>query len=102
MGSGGLPPQRLARMEDVPRIAELMRASILDLFPRYYDERQTSSAAVYVGDPDVMLVEDRTYFVHEHDGEIVACGGWSRRDKLRSEERRVGKEGRSAWPADRA
>jgi GNAT superfamily N-acetyltransferase len=30
----------------------------------------------------MQLVHDGTYFVHEADGEIVACGGWSRRNKL--------------------
>jgi GNAT superfamily N-acetyltransferase len=59
-----------------------MRDSILALFPRFYDERQTASAAVYIGDVDLTLIEDGTYFVHEAGGEIVACGGWSRRDKL--------------------
>jgi GNAT superfamily N-acetyltransferase len=59
-----------------------MRESILALFPRFYDERQTASAAVYIGDLDLTLVEDRTYFVHEAGDDIVACGGWSRRDKL--------------------
>lgn len=59
-----------------------MRGSILDLFPRFYDDRQTASAAVYIAELDMTLVEDGTYFVHESDGEIVACGGWSRRDKL--------------------
>jgi GNAT superfamily N-acetyltransferase len=61
-----------------------MRVSILDLFPRFYDERQTASAALYVGHLDTTLIEDGTYFVHEVGGEIVACGGWSRRDKLYS------------------
>jgi GNAT superfamily N-acetyltransferase len=59
-----------------------MRESILALFPRFYDERQTASAAVHIGDLDLTLVEDRTYFVHEAGDEIVACGGWSRRDRL--------------------
>jgi GNAT superfamily N-acetyltransferase len=31
---------------------------------------------------DPMLLADGTYFVLEHDGEPVACGGWSRRDRL--------------------
>jgi GNAT superfamily N-acetyltransferase len=59
-----------------------MRESILALFPRFYDERQTASAAVHIGELDLTLVEDRTYFVHEAGDEIVACGGWSRRDRL--------------------
>jgi GNAT superfamily N-acetyltransferase len=79
-------PQRLARLDDAPRIAELMRASVLDIFPRCYDARQTASAAVHMAALDIHLVEDGTYFVHEHDGEIVACGGWSKRSKLASGE----------------
>ena len=59
-----------------------MRASVLELFPRFYDERQTASAAVHIAHLDMRLIEDGTYFVHEEDGEIVACGGWSRRGKL--------------------
>jgi len=75
-------PQRLAVAADAPRISELMRASILDLFPHFYDARQTASAAVHIGRLDMQLIEDGTYFVHEVGDEIVACGGWSRRDKL--------------------
>jgi GNAT superfamily N-acetyltransferase len=59
-----------------------MRASVLDLFPLFYDERQTSSAAVHIAHLDMMLIEDGTYFVHEAGDEIVACGGWSRRNRL--------------------
>jgi GNAT superfamily N-acetyltransferase len=77
-----LPPQRLAVASDAPRVAELMRNSVLELFPRFYDERQTASAAVHIAHLDMQLIEDGTYFVHEADGEIVACGGWSRRNKL--------------------
>jgi GNAT superfamily N-acetyltransferase len=77
-----MPPQRVARLDDVPRIAELMRNSVEEIFPRFYDERQTASAAVHIATLDLHLVEDGTYFVHEHAGEIVACGGWSKRNKL--------------------
>jgi GNAT superfamily N-acetyltransferase len=76
------PPQRPATLADAPAIADLMRNSVLELFPRFYDERQTASAAVHIAHIDLMLIEDGTYFVHEADGEIVACGGWSRRNKL--------------------
>jgi GNAT superfamily N-acetyltransferase len=77
-----VPAQRTALVSDAPRIAELMRSSLLEIFPRYYDARQTASAEVHVAKLDMRLVEDGTYFVHEAGGEIVACGGWSRRQKL--------------------
>jgi N-acetylglutamate synthase-like GNAT family acetyltransferase len=73
---------RNARPHDAPAIAALMRTSVLELFPRYYDDRQTASAAVHIAHLDQRLLDDRTYYVHEEDGEIVACGGWSRRTKL--------------------
>lgn len=78
-----LPPQRVARAADTERIAALMRTSVLALFPRFYDERQTASAALHIARLDPQLIEDGTYFVHElATGEILACGGWSRRAKL--------------------
>jgi len=75
-------PQRVAVPSDEAAIRELMRASAIDLFPRFYDERQVASGALYIARLDVQLIEDRTYFVHEAGGELVACGGWSRRFKL--------------------
>jgi GNAT superfamily N-acetyltransferase len=41
------------------------------------------AAAQYLTEPDTMLIDDGTYFVHQaDDGQLVACGGWSKRDKL--------------------
>jgi GNAT superfamily N-acetyltransferase len=77
-----LPLQRLALASDAPRISELMRASVLELFPHFYDQRQTASAGVHIAHLDMQLIEDGTYFVHEACDEVVACGGWSRRNKL--------------------
>ena len=76
------PPQRLARPEDAEAIQEVMRVSARELFPLYYDGRQTASAVENIAHLDVQLIEDRTYFVHDAGGEILACGGWSRRYKL--------------------
>jgi GNAT superfamily N-acetyltransferase len=59
-----------------------MRSSVLELFPNFYDERQTLSAARYIAHVDRTLIDDGTYFVHEVDEQIVACGGWSKRDRL--------------------
>jgi hypothetical protein len=74
--------QRLAVAADAPAVAELMRSSVLDLFPAYYDETQVASAAVHIAALDVALIDDGTYYLHEVGGEVVACGGWSLRNKL--------------------
>jgi GNAT superfamily N-acetyltransferase len=77
------PRLRVARPDDAEAIDALMKASIRDLFPAYYDVRQTASAIEHVGSVDRTLLTDGTYFVIEEDGEgIIACGGWSRRHKL--------------------
>ncbi len=73
---------RTAFRADVPRIAELMRTSVLEIFPAFYSVAQTRSASVHIARLDLDLIDDRTYYVHEARGAIVACGGWSRRAKL--------------------
>jgi GNAT superfamily N-acetyltransferase len=73
---------RSAMEEDAAAIQSLMHASIRDIFPAYYDERQVQSSVAFIGHLDMQLIEDGTYFVHEEGDEIVACGGWSRRNKL--------------------
>jgi GNAT superfamily N-acetyltransferase len=94
-----MPAQRVARPEDAAEIQALMRASARDLFPRFYDERQTASGIEHIAVLDMALVEDGTYFVHEADGEIVACGGWSRRNRLYAGSAPGPDEGRLLDPA---
>ena len=60
-----------------------MQASAAAHFPRFYDEPECSSAVRYIALVDPMMLEDGTYYVLEDkEGEVVACGGWSRRGKL--------------------
>jgi GNAT superfamily N-acetyltransferase len=80
--SGSEPVLRLATDADVHRIDALMKESAAAIFPEWYDERQVASAVRYAAEVDSTLVEDGTYFVVEAGGELVACGGWSRRDRL--------------------
>jgi GNAT superfamily N-acetyltransferase len=80
----GDPPLRLATLEEADAIEVLMKASIRHFFPAYYDAPQVEASLLYVGVPDRDLIDDGTYFVAEIDGELVACGGWSKRDKLYS------------------
>ena len=87
------PELRIATLADAAAIDELMKASTRAIFPAFYDERQTASAVVHIAHVDPMLLEDGTYFVLDAGGDVVACGGWSRRDKLFSGE--AGQEGRA-------
>jgi len=77
-----VPVLRLGRLEEADAIDALMKASTRDLFPTAYDAAQTEAAIRYVASVDRTLLVDGTYFVFEVDSELVACGGWSRRDKL--------------------
>ncbi len=76
------PVLRVATLADADRIEVLMKESAAAIFPRWYDEQGAASAVEHVAVVDRMLLEDGTYFVLEAGGEIVACGGWSRRDRL--------------------
>jgi GNAT superfamily N-acetyltransferase len=73
---------RLATREDAGAIEALMRASIHDIFPAFYAPAQVASSIEYVGRVDRQLIDDGTYFVIDEARDIIACGGWSVRDKL--------------------
>jgi GNAT superfamily N-acetyltransferase len=73
---------RVATLADEAAVDALMKESAAVLFPRFYDERQAESAVRHVAQVDRMLLSDGTYFALESGSELVACGGWSRRDRL--------------------
>jgi GNAT superfamily N-acetyltransferase len=76
------PVLRVANLDDAEPIEVLMKQSAAAIFPRWYGEREAASAVAHVAVVDRMLLEDGTYFVLEAGGEVVGCGGWSRRDRL--------------------
>jgi GNAT superfamily N-acetyltransferase len=80
--AAGDPVFRIATPEDRAAIDALMTASAAAHFPRFYDDPECSSAIRYIASVDPLLLEDGTYYVLDADGDIVACGGWSRRGKL--------------------
>ena len=76
-------PLRLARMGDVPALAELIPLSVRALQAAYYSPAEMEAAldnAIF--GVDRQLIRDGTYFVAEQDGAIIGCGGWSRRSSL--------------------
>jgi GNAT superfamily N-acetyltransferase len=93
------PVLRVATPDDAPRIESLMKESAAAIFPRHYDERQAASAVRYVAEVDPTLLADGTYFVLEAGGELVACGGWSRRDRLYTGSGDANDDGRMLDPA---
>ena len=58
-----------------------MDAAITELQKPFLDPIQIESSRTIMG-LDTQLVEDGTYFVVETKGQVVGCGGWSRRATL--------------------
>jgi GNAT superfamily N-acetyltransferase len=70
---------RLAREDDIPALEALIPLSVRGLQGTHYSPVQMEAALGPVFGVDRLLIRDGTYFVVEHAGEIVGCGGWSRR-----------------------
>jgi predicted N-acetyltransferase YhbS len=73
---------RLATEADLPALRALIPDSVRALSRGFYTPEQVESAIVHVFGADTQLIADGTYFVAEAEGEVVGCGGWSRRRTL--------------------
>ena len=73
------PRFRQATPSDVPAISSLIDASVRGLSEPFYTRQQIDSAMQYLFGPDSQLIADGTYYVADVGGEVIACGGWSRR-----------------------
>jgi GNAT superfamily N-acetyltransferase len=73
---------RHATSDDRAAITQLIAASARYLSREHYDEAQIETAIATVFGVDTDLIDDGTYFVVEISGEMVGCGGWSRRKTL--------------------
>jgi GNAT superfamily N-acetyltransferase len=93
------PVLRIATVEDASAIDSLMKESAAALFPRFYGQPESESAVRYVAQVDSVLLSDGTFFVLETDGELVGCGGWSRRDRLYTGSGESAGDGRLLEPA---
>jgi GNAT superfamily N-acetyltransferase len=72
-------PLRLADERDIPAIETLIPVSVRALQAPYYSAAQMDAAIGPVFGVDRQLIKDGTYFVVEHEGPIIGCGGWSKR-----------------------
>ena len=73
---------RAAAPADIPAMEALIKRSGIELSEGFYTAEQARAVTQHVFGVDTQLVADRTYFVIEQQGELVACGGWSKRSTL--------------------
>ncbi len=83
---------RTAVPADIPALTALIAASVRVLQAPDYTESQREGALASVYGVDTQLIADRTYFVAEVEGTIVACGGWSKRKTLFGADHCAGRE----------
>lgn len=89
---------RTAVMNDIPRLREIIEASVRGLQARDYSPSQIEGALASVYGVDSQLIVDGTYFAAEAidaaTGEktIIACGGWSKHKTLYGGDQYAGRE----------
>jgi len=69
-------------MDDLSVLGDLIAESVWTLQSQDYSDLVREAATRLVYGIDTQLIRDGTYFVVEFRGQVVACGGWSRRKTL--------------------
>lgn len=94
---------RLATVADEPILRDLIARSIRELGSNDYTPAQIEAALLGAFGVDTALIRDQTYFVIVTDsGEIVGCGGWSRRRTLFGSDTRESRDDSWLDPATEA
>ncbi len=82
---------RIAALDDLDRLSGLMARAISALQTPFLTPEQVEASKKVMG-LDTALVRDGTYIVIEDEGEIVGCGGWSRRATLYGGDHSAGRD----------
>jgi GNAT superfamily N-acetyltransferase len=94
---------RKAIAADVPRLQEVIEASVRVLQADHYSPAQIEGALQSVYGVDSQLIADGTYLVAEitesQETEIAACGGWSKHKTLYGGDQYAGREDSLLDPA---
>jgi GNAT superfamily N-acetyltransferase len=94
----GALTSRLATRDDIPALVSLMRAAIDELQSGFLDAAQIKASRALMG-LDSRLIDDRTYYVAEYDGQVAGCGGWSRRAAIIGTDHTAGRDSTLLDPA---
>ena len=73
---------RKATLSDRAAITQLIIESARSLSRDDYSDQQIEGAIATVFGVDTNLIIDGTYFVADSNGELIGCGGWSKRKTL--------------------
>src|SRR5215469_2968537 len=92
---------RKAIAGDIPRLRELIEASVRGLQAEDYTPAQIEGGLQSVYGVDTQLIADGTYFAIDStdDGQIIACGGWSKRKTLYGGDQYAAREDKLLDPA---
>ncbi len=70
---------RVAQLDELEQLEHLIPLSVRGLSQTFYTAQQIEEGISEIFGVDTQLIHDGTYYVVEMDGQIVACGGWSKR-----------------------
>jgi len=74
---------RKATINDITELEDLIEISAKSINSSYYSESEINAALGNVWTVDKQLIIDETYWLVEHlNGQIIGCGGWSKRKLL--------------------
>ena len=93
---------RKAAVADRAAIEQLIIESARNLSRSDYSAEQIEAAIKSVFGVDSDLIRDGTYLVAESDGELIGCGGWSKRKTLFGGDRYVARDARELDPDSEA
>ena len=94
---------RLATLDDVEALHELIALSVRGLMPQAYTPAQLEAALGNWLGLDTQLIVDQTYFIVETPGgTLVGCGGWSKRKTPFGSDHGAGRENALLDPANEA
>lgn len=89
-------------MEEIDALAALIERSAEELSRDFYTPAQRQAAIAHIFGVDRQLVADGTYFTVSVNGQIAACGGWSRRETLFGGDQYADRSARLLDPATEA